>query len=412
MAGLFGGDTSAPTSQTVTQTTIPDYARPYVESLLGATNALTFQTDSKGMPTGMQPYQIYSGERTAQFTPLQQQSYGLASAMRPASQLAIGSNLAQQAAQNAMGQSYTASQYTNPFQAPGAYQPTNIDAPQIGYSEFGVPQMQQYMSPYMQGVVDVQQREAQRQADIAGTVQQANATRAGAFGGGRDAIMRAEAARNLAIQKGDIQARGLQDAYGAAMQQFNADQQRRAASDQANQNTTMEAQRQRESANQFGASQAMQSAQSAAQYGNATQNLNEQSRQYGAGFGLQGIQAALSGATQLGALGTAQHQQEAGIANLQNQLGGQQQQQVQGILDQQYQDFLNQQKYPYQQLGYLSDILRGTSGMATQSTQSMYQAPPSLLGQAAGIGTALYGANMARGGQVSGLADLAIHNMQ
>lgn len=410
MSGESGG--SMPTNQTITQTTIPDYAKPYVESMLGTANALTFQTDAKGMPTGLQPYQVYSGDRTAQFTPLQQQSYGLASAMRPASQIAIGSNLAQQATQNAMGQSYTASQYSNPFVAPGAYQPTNINDPQIGYSEFGVPQMQQYMSPYMQGVVDVQQREAQRQADIAGTVQQANATRAGAFGGGRDAIMRAEAARNLAIQKGDIQARGLQDAYGAAMQQFNADQGRRAVSDQANQSTTMEAQRQRESANQFGASQALQSAQAAAQYGNATQNLNEQSRQYGAGFGLQGIQAALSGATQLGALGTAQHQQEAGIANLQNQLGGQQQQQVQGILDQQYQDFLNQQKYPYQQLGYLSDILRGTSGMATQSSQAMYQAPPSMLGQAAGIATSLYGANMARGGQVSGLADLAIHNMQ
>ena len=81
-----------------------------------------------------------------------------------------------------------------------------------------------YMSPYMQNVVDIQQREAQRQADIAGTQQQAAATQAGAFGGGRDAIMRAEAARNLATQKGDIQAQGLQAAYQQAQQQFNAEQ--------------------------------------------------------------------------------------------------------------------------------------------------------------------------------------------
>jgi len=81
-----------------------------------------------------------------------------------------------------------------------------------------------YMSPYIQNVVDIQQREAQRQADIAGTQQQSAATRAGAFGGGRDAIMRAEAARNLATQKGDIQAQGLQAAYQQAQQQFNAEQ--------------------------------------------------------------------------------------------------------------------------------------------------------------------------------------------
>jgi hypothetical protein len=81
-----------------------------------------------------------------------------------------------------------------------------------------------YMSPYMQNVVDIQQREAQRQADIAGTQQQAAATRSGAFGGGRDAIMRAEAARNLALQKGDIQAQGQQAAYQQAQQQFNAEQ--------------------------------------------------------------------------------------------------------------------------------------------------------------------------------------------
>jgi hypothetical protein len=61
----------------------------------------------------------------------------------------------------------------------------------------------------MQNVVDVQQREAQRQADIAGTQRNAQAVQAGAFGGSRQAIMDAEAARNLSLQKGDIQATGL-----------------------------------------------------------------------------------------------------------------------------------------------------------------------------------------------------------
>jgi hypothetical protein len=81
-----------------------------------------------------------------------------------------------------------------------------------------------YMSPYMQNVVDIQKREAQRQSGIQGTQQQAQAAQAGAFGGGRDAIMRAERERNLGTQMNDIQAQGLQSAYQAAQNQYNTEQ--------------------------------------------------------------------------------------------------------------------------------------------------------------------------------------------
>jgi len=81
-----------------------------------------------------------------------------------------------------------------------------------------------YMSPYMQSVVGIQQREAQRAADVASTGRRGEQTRAGAFGGSRAAIMDAEAARNLATQQGDIQAQGLQEAYKQAQQQFNTEQ--------------------------------------------------------------------------------------------------------------------------------------------------------------------------------------------
>ena len=50
---------------------------------------------------------------------------------------------------------------------------------------------QQYMNPYMQSVVDIQKREAERQSGIQGTQQQAGAAQAGAFGGSRDANIRA-----------------------------------------------------------------------------------------------------------------------------------------------------------------------------------------------------------------------------
>ena len=92
-----------------------------------------------------------------------------------------------------------------------------------------------YMSPYMQSVVGIQQREAQRAADVATTGRRGEQTRAGAFGGSRAAIMDAEAARNLATQKGDIQAQGSQEAYKQAQQQFNTEQAQKLQAQQSNQ---------------------------------------------------------------------------------------------------------------------------------------------------------------------------------
>jgi hypothetical protein len=102
------------------------------------------------------------------------------------------------------------------------------------------------------------------------------------------------------------------------------------------------------------------------------------------------------------------------INKLQNQYGGQQQGQAQNILNAQYQDFLNAQQRPYQQMGFMSDMLRGLP--LTQQSQSMFTPPPSTASQAVGLGTAALGLGrlgaFAGGGYVgSGLADLAIANM-
>jgi len=120
------------------------------------------------------------------------------------------------------------------------YQP-NLQTYQMGPAEristqgFDSSSAQNLMSPYMRNVVDIQKREAQRQADIAGTARGAKYAQAGAFGGARQAIENAEAQRNLATQMGDIEAQGLQSAYDRAMQQFNAQQQQSLTAQQANQ---------------------------------------------------------------------------------------------------------------------------------------------------------------------------------
>jgi hypothetical protein len=81
-----------------------------------------------------------------------------------------------------------------------------------------------YMSPYMANVLDLQNKELERQAGIASTQRGAQAARAGAFGGSRQGIENAEANRNLAMMKNANTAQGMQQAYGQAMQQFNAEQ--------------------------------------------------------------------------------------------------------------------------------------------------------------------------------------------
>jgi len=359
-----------PTQSSISQTSIPDYAKPYVEKLLGKTEALT-ET----------PYQTYGANRIAGFTPMQQQAFQGAQGMQPSALSGLAGQYAGSATLGALGTRYDPSTFQTGFN------PTEFQGGQFGQQD-----AQQYMSPYMQSVVAIQQREAQRQADIAGTQRGAQATGAGAFGGSRQAIMDAEAARNLSMQKGDIQAQGLQSAFQQAQAQFNADQARR-----------MQAQQYGEQSRQFGSNLGLQA-----------QQLGEQSKQYGAGLGLQGLQTALQGAGQMGTLGGQQFAQGMDINKLQQSYGTQQQQQQQNILSQQYQDFLNQQNYPYKQLGFQSDMLRGLP--LSQSSSQVYQQPQSPLTQIAGAGLTAKGLGLFAGGgavmqRPAGLAELAISRM-
>jgi hypothetical protein len=108
--------------------------------------------------------------------------------------------------------------------APWQYNLGSSLAAQAGLGSFTQPKTAEaFMSPYMQNVVDVQQAEAKRQAQIAGTQRGAQYAKAGAFGGARQAIENAEANRNLQTQLGGIQAQGLQSAYNQAQQQYNAE---------------------------------------------------------------------------------------------------------------------------------------------------------------------------------------------
>ena len=129
---------------------------------------------------------------------------------------------------------------------------------------------------------------------------------------------------------------------------------------------------------------------------------------------MQGIQQQLAAANMLGNLGQAEFGQQKDIINALNAAGAQRQGLEQQKLDLNYQDFMRQQQYPYQQLGFMFDALRGLP--LGQYSQSTYQKDPSLISQ--GVGAYLTGKGLnlfAEGGEVdapAGLADLALMKMR
>jgi hypothetical protein len=318
--------------------------------MLGQAAALT--------DTEMNPFMQYQGERVAQFSPLQNQSYQNAALMQSQPQLQDATALAGMAGLGALNTQYT----FNPADFNKAFSGATTRDAQGNVTGNAM------MNPYMQNVVERQQQDAQRQADIARQTQNAQAARSGAFGGSGNLIANNQLNAALMRQKGDLQAQGLNTAYNQAMQQYNAQNQ-----------------------------------------------LNAQQQQFGAGLGLQGLQTALSGAQGLGQLGQQQYTQNMGINALQNQYGLQQQAQMQKDIDTKYQDFLNYQNYPYKQIGFMSDIIRGAP--LTQTGSSVYQAPPSTVQNIASLGLGAAGISklMANGGVAmsngGGLGALALNNL-
>jgi hypothetical protein len=276
------------------------------------------------------PYQQYGGERIAGFQPLQQRTFETAEQMQPSQQVGLGSSIAGAAGLGALGTNYQGGRFYG--------------------GQFNDQAAQDYMDPYAKNVVDYQKAQALRDFQIAQPMRQAQAVQQGAFGGSRSAIIDAEAQRSLNSQLQGIEATGRQAAFQNAQQQFERDQARRLQA----------------------------------------QGMGEQSRQYGAGLGMQGLQTGLQAAGQLGQLGQNEYGQRMGITQLQSQLGTQQQEQAQRPLDMAYQDFLNQQNYPYKQLGFMSDMIRGLP-LGQQSTQSVYEGSGNAMSQLAGIGMGAYG---------------------
>jgi hypothetical protein len=233
-----------------------------------------------------------------------------------------------------------------------------------------------FMNPYENQVVqqtmqDIADQGARQQAQA-----RAGAVSSGAFGGARSGIMEAELAKNILREQGraagNIRAQGYESARGAAQKAFEDTQQRRLASSQG--------------LGGLGIQYGQLSQADIAQMQNIGQGLGALSNQY-AGLGAQ---AANLGLQQAG-LGEMAQRSNLGDVQMLTALGGMQRGQQQAELDALRRTRMDQLAAPYQQLGFLSDIYRGTPTSQATITQQNTQ-DPSTAQQVLGLGIAGLGA--------------------
>jgi len=363
MSGGGGGGGSQNSTNTTYSTNLPEYAQPFYEELLKQSGKQIYQTDASGNVTGVKPYVGYTGERLAGFTPEQKAAQTEIAGMTTpggfgtaAGTLGTVGAQAGTAATRGLGTAYG---YT-----PGTFTPATIST-----GTFDAAAAKKYMDPYTQQVIDIEKREAKRQADIAKAGASMGAIGRGTFGGGRQALLQAEADRNTQQVLADIQARGGQRAYEQALAAFQADQNRGLQAQQADVAAKL----------------------AGAEFGEKGQQYQAQ---LGRDIGIAGLTTGLETGVKTAAV--AAQEQISNLERLKAQAtsGAEKQLLQQQIDNVKYQQFMEEQDYQKKLLEYQSNILRGTAG-ALGSTQVTYAPAPSLASQIGGgiAGLAgLYGA--------------------
>ena len=159
------------------ESSLSNYVGPYVTEMLG-----------KGAALANEGYNAYMGPLTAGESGLQTQAFeGLGSLALPTDDMGVG-----------------------------GYQP----------QQFTGDIAQQYMNPYLQASLDPQIAAARRQSEIDRVNNASRMTKAGSFGGSRQAVLDAENQRALQSNLAGITGQGYADAYAQALGQFNTEQDR------------------------------------------------------------------------------------------------------------------------------------------------------------------------------------------
>ena len=221
--GKGGGGGEQPTRTTSVTTSLPEYAEPFYQRLMERTEA-----------ESRRPYEPYGAQRFAQFSPEQQESFGVASeigrqgvpqalrlgTLRAADVATYDQPYdAQQVRSDlAAGGQYDAQQVRSDLAAGGQYAPGTFET-----GKFIDPNVAaQYMNPFVENVIDVQRRRAeQRFGEDVLPGMRAQAVSRGAFGGSRaqlqEGLARERLNERLLDQDAQLRATAFQQAQGAFM---------------------------------------------------------------------------------------------------------------------------------------------------------------------------------------------------
>jgi hypothetical protein len=301
-----GGKGKQPTETTQRIVNLPEFVDPYYKRMLKGAEESMLPFDPN---TGESNYVPYGNERLTSGA-----DYGDVMASRGMVRDIAGSGIS--------GLGTAQEQFKSGIGAYGGMTGRLEDA-----RMFDPAAAQQYMSPYMQNVVNMQKEGAIQDFMANQAGRDVKAVQAGAFGGSRQAVQQGVAEQNLAQRLEDIQTKGQQQAYQDAQKQFAAD---RAA----------QLQRQLEQA-QF--------------------DVDVTGRGLDAAKGLVG-------------LGELERGTDIESARMLSTLGGDIRAEDQARLDLAYQDFLTQRDYPMSQYERYAGLLSGVPVGNLDATAKTYQA--------------------------------------
>jgi len=429
---LEGGG-GGPSSSTTYTSNLGKALEPAALNLIAGAIPEYFNVDDEGNITGVKPYTPYSTrpeDYVAAFSPQQEAVFREAAGMQRPGQFQDATQLAGLAGRGGLESTQQAYGYGQ-MGAGYGQRAANIGEMALQAQDYGrdvgeearqfarqaamtgqgyesratsPSAIQAYMSPYQQNVIDLQKQNAIRENAIRQSELGSQAARAGAFGGGRQAIQKAEAERSLQSTLANIEAQGLQSAYDRAIQSM-----------------------------QYGTGQGLQGLQAAQSgLGTALQGgqlglsgigqaiAGQQAGISGAGMGLQGVSGAQAGyglanqaGTNLSNIAAAQQRADLERMAFQQEMGGMQQGREQQIINQAVQNYAMAQENPFQRMSQYSGLIRGY--MTPTTTTSQYSAGPTFGQTAAGAGSVLYGLSQMKkkGGKIKddGIDSLALYNV-
>jgi hypothetical protein len=381
------------------QSRLPEYAAPFYKNLVGRAQALSyedyipytaprvagFSPETLGAQEGIQALATRDLPGIAQARNIA----GIASTTGP---MMVGSQYGGTNVRSGFGGMPIRSQYqAGPIRSTYAAAPIRSGVRGFGPEAymrasrgFGGREAQRYMNPFVENVLDRQQRRATDRFAEQQARRNQQAIQAGAFGGSRQGVQDAIAQRELNESLRDIEAKGLSDAFTQAQQQFERDRAARfkgltsadagqlalAKQRTSEQIATEDAKRQAAAQNlqaQIAQQKALEAAggqslraqiatgrfsQAAGRMDLDAQLANQKAQEAALARSLQGSKLLA---------GLDKQEQALDLSRLKalSDVGSQRQALMQRAYDQQYEDFLAQREFPYQQLERFSAILQG-----------------------------------------------------